>query len=138
MTEPTGGPRSESPAEPGPAPAAQPAAPAEAGPSTGPGAAAARGLTVAWPPLTYLVGGTPGVVGTLTVVAAASKVTHVLILVLIAFVLAVGLDPAVRWLGRFGVRRGWAVAIIFFGLVSFLALFVALMIPPLVREVQQF
>jgi predicted PurR-regulated permease PerM len=72
------------------------------------------------------------------VVAAARRATHVLLLVLIAFVLAVGLDPAVRWLGRFRVRRGWAVALIFVGFASFLALFVALLIPVLAREIQQF
>jgi predicted PurR-regulated permease PerM len=62
----------------------------------------------------------------------------VLLLVVVAFVLAVGLDPAVRWLGRWRVRRGWAVALIFTGLAGFLALFVALLVPPLVREVRQF
>jgi predicted PurR-regulated permease PerM len=81
---------------------------------------------------------TLAVVATLIVVAAARRVAHVLLLVLIAFVLAVGMDPAVRWLGRLRVRRSWAVTIIFVGLASFLALFVALLIPPMVQEVRQF
>ena len=71
-------------------------------------------------------------------VAAARRISHVLLLALVAFVLAVGLDPAVQWLGRLRIRRGWAVAIIFVGLVVFLALFVALLIPLLAREVPQF
>ena len=61
-----------------------------------------------------------------------------LLLALVAFVLAVGLDPAVQWLGRRRIRRGWAVAIIFVGLVVFLVLFVALLVPVLGREVPQF
>ena len=91
-----------------------------------------------WPPVSYWVWTTLAVVATLLVVAAARRVTHILILVVIAFVLAVGLDPAARWLGRFRVRRGWAVTIIFAGFALFLALFVALLIPPLVREIRQF
>ena len=91
-----------------------------------------------WPPWTYWVRTTLAVVGTLLVVAAARRISHVLLLALVAFVLAVGLDPAVQWLGRLRIRRGWAVAIIFVGLVVFLALFVALLIPLLAREVPQF
>jgi predicted PurR-regulated permease PerM len=90
-----------------------------------------------WPPWTYWVRTTLAVVGTLLVVAAARRISHVLLLALVAFVLAVGLDPAVQWLGRLRIRRGWAVAIIFVGLVVFVALFVALLIPVLIREVPQ-
>jgi predicted PurR-regulated permease PerM len=81
---------------------------------------------------------TLAVVATLLVVAAARRISHVLLLALVAFVLAVGLDPAVQWLGKLRIRRGWAVAIIFVGLVVFLALFIALLIPLLAREVPQF
>lgn len=91
-----------------------------------------------WPPWTYWVRTTLAVVATLLVVAAARRISHVLLLALVAFVLAVGLDPAVQWLGKLRIRRGWAVAIIFVGLVVFLALFVALLIPLLAREVPQF
>jgi predicted PurR-regulated permease PerM len=90
------------------------------------------------PPWTYWVRATLAVVGTLLVVAAARRISHVLLLALVAFVLAVGLDPAVGWLGRRRIRRGWAVAIIFGGLVLFVAVFVALLIPVLTREVPQF
>jgi predicted PurR-regulated permease PerM len=91
-----------------------------------------------WPPWTYWVRTTLAVVGTLLVVAAARRISHVLLLALVAFVLAVGLDPAIQWLGKLRIRRGWAVAIIFVGLVVFVALFVALLIPVLAREVPQF
>ncbi len=91
-----------------------------------------------WPPMAYWVRATLVVVATLAVVMAARRVAHVLLLVVLAFVLAVGMDPPVRWLGRFRLRRGWAVAVIFTGLAAFLALFVVLLVPPLVREVRQF
>src|SRR5829696_3705756 len=111
---------------PGPDRAAQPDSSSPTGPPLAPE------TLPRWPPATYWIQ------TTLAVVAAARRATHVLLLVLIAFVLAVGLDPAVRWLGRFRVRRGWAVALIFVGFASFLALFVALLIPVLAREIQQF
>ena len=91
-----------------------------------------------WPPWTYWVRTTLAVVGTLLVVAAARRISHVLLLALVAFVLAVGLDPAVSWLGRRRIPRGWAVAIIFGGLVLFVVVFLALLIPLLTREVPQF
>jgi predicted PurR-regulated permease PerM len=87
--------------------------------------------------MSYWVRATLAVAGTLIVVSAARRLTHLLLLVLIAFVLAVGLEPAVGWLGRRRVRRGWAVVIIFVGLMLFLALFVALLVPLLVREGRQ-
>src|SRR5207249_9914409 len=58
-------------------------------------------------------------------------------LVLIAAVLAIGLDPAVRRLERLHISRGWATLIIFLAAVGFIVLFGFLVIPPLVREVKQ-
>jgi len=75
------------------------------------------------------------IVAVLAVLSAAWAVRNILVLVLIAVVLAVGLDPAVRRLERWHVRRGWAVFLIFFATVAFIALFVALVVPPLVKQV---
>jgi predicted PurR-regulated permease PerM len=75
--------------------------------------------------------------GFLLVYLAASAVLalrNILVLVLISLFIAVSLDPAVRWLTRHGVRRAFAVTIIFalaFALVAFL---IAQTGPPLVRE----
>ena len=69
--------------------------------------------------------------------SAAWAVRNILLLVLVAAVLAVGLDPAVRRLEGWGIPRGWAVVLIFLATVAFLALFMALVIPPLVREVRE-
>jgi predicted PurR-regulated permease PerM len=70
-------------------------------------------------------------------VAVAWAVRSTLLLVLIAAVLAIGLDPAVRRLERLHVKRGWAVVIIFLAVVAFIALFALLVIPPLIREVRE-
>ena len=88
-----------------------------------------------WPSMGYWVKWTVTVVFTVAVLAAARSVLNILILVLIAAVLAVGLDPFVRMLERLGMRRGFAVALIFMVAVGFLALFAALVVPPLVREI---
>jgi predicted PurR-regulated permease PerM len=60
-----------------------------------------------------------------------------LVLVLVAAVLAVGLDPAVRRLQRLRLSRAWAVAVIFLATIGFVVAFGFLVIPPLVDEVRQ-
>jgi predicted PurR-regulated permease PerM len=75
--------------------------------------------------------------GVLTVVLGAYSlylVRGVLVLVVIALFIAVGLDPAVRWLVRRGTRRGVAVGIIFLTAFGLLGGFLAAVIPPLLRE----
>jgi predicted PurR-regulated permease PerM len=78
------------------------------------------------------------VLGCLLAVYLAYVLRNVLVLVVVAAFLAVGLDPAVRRLERWGVRRGGAVALIFFAAVVFIAAFVAAVIPPLVRQIGTF
>jgi predicted PurR-regulated permease PerM len=77
------------------------------------------------------------VVAVLVALAAAWSVRSTLLLVLVAAVLAVGLDPPVRRLQRMHISRGWAVTLIFLATVAFLLLFGFLVIPPLIREVRQ-
>jgi predicted PurR-regulated permease PerM len=77
------------------------------------------------------------VVAVLAILAAAWAVRATLMLVLVAAVLAVGLDPPVRRLQRLHISRGWAVTLIFLATVAFLFIFALLVIPPLVREVRQ-
>jgi len=71
------------------------------------------------------------------VLAAAWRVRNILLLVIIAAVLAIGLDPGVRRLERLKIPRGWSVLIIFLATIGFFVLFGWLVIPPLVREVKQ-
>ena len=77
------------------------------------------------------------VVAVLALLAAAWSVRNILLLVLVATVLAVGLDPQVRWLQRRRVSRAWAVTIIGLLGVGFLALFAWLVIPQAVRQAQE-
>jgi predicted PurR-regulated permease PerM len=59
---------------------------------------------------------------------------QVLILILIAAFLAVGLDPAVRWLVSRGVRRGIAVLLIVIAALGVFAGFVASAVPPIAKQ----
>ena len=90
-----------------------------------------------FPPMGYWARATLTVAGVLLVLLAAWAVRNILLLVLVSTVLAVGLDPQVRWLQRRRVTRPWAVTIISLLGVGFLALFAWLVIPQAVREVRQ-
>jgi predicted PurR-regulated permease PerM len=90
-----------------------------------------------FPHMAYYARITVTVVAVLAILAAAWQVRAVLVLVLVAAVLAVGLEPPVRRLEGWGIRRGWAVFLIFLGVIGFIALFAALVVPPLVREATQ-
>lgn len=61
-----------------------------------------------------------------------------LIVIAVALLLAIGLDPAVSALVRRGLRRGWAVAIVFLALVAALGGAIYAIIPPIVIELGTF
>ena len=69
---------------------------------------------------------------------ALYRVRSILLLVIVAAFLAVGLDPAVRWLERRGLRRGIAVGVIFGSTVAVFIGFAAAVVPQLVHQVGQF
>ncbi len=77
------------------------------------------------------------VAGILVLLVAAWRVRNILLLVLVAGVLAIGLDPQVRWLQRRRLSRAWAVTLIVLLSVSFLALFAWLVIPQAARQVHE-
>jgi predicted PurR-regulated permease PerM len=89
------------------------------------------------PPISYYAKVTLVVVAVLVLVRAAWAVRNILLLVLVAAVLAVGLDPAVRRLERLNLPRGWAVSLIMLATVGFVVLFSGLVVPPVVRGVRQ-
>lgn len=90
-----------------------------------------------WPTLWYWARVTIVVAATLLLVQAAMRLASIAVLVLVALVLAVGLDPLVRDLERRGLRRAWSAAIIILvGLVA-LAAFLTAIVPPLVRQVTE-
>ncbi len=71
------------------------------------------------------------------VLYALYLVRAILVLVVVSIFLAVGLDPLVRALGRFGLSRGKAVLVVFIGALLFVSGFVASVTPPLVRQTQR-
>jgi predicted PurR-regulated permease PerM len=89
------------------------------------------------PAMAYWARATMTIAGVLVLLAAAWKVREILLLVLVATVLAVGLDPQVRWLQRKRVSRGWAVTIILVLSGGLLVLFAWLVIPQAVRQTQE-
>ncbi len=88
-----------------------------------------------WPPVGYWAKAAVAVALSLAVLGAARQVQNIIVMVVIAMVIAVGLDPAVRQLQRLRLNRGTSVAVIFLGVVLFVAGFIALLGPPLVRQV---
>ena len=59
---------------------------------------------------------------------------QVLVLILVAAFLAVGLDPAVRWLVAHGLRRSFAVLVIVLAALGFFGGFVAAVAPPIATQ----
>jgi predicted PurR-regulated permease PerM len=90
-----------------------------------------------FPPMGYWARATLTVVGLLLLVGAAWSVRNILLLVLVSTVLAVGLDPQVRWLQRRRMSRVWAVTIIGLLGLGFVVLFASLVIPQAVRQAHE-
>jgi predicted PurR-regulated permease PerM len=59
------------------------------------------------------------------------------LLVVVALVFAGTFNPLVEWMERRGIRRGYALALLFVGLVLVLALLLFLTIPPVVEQLAQ-
>lgn len=66
---------------------------------------------------------------------AVTSAEQELELILLAFFIAVGLEPIVAFLVRRGIRRGFAVAIVSLGTIGVLIGFLAIAIPPLANEI---
>jgi predicted PurR-regulated permease PerM len=77
-----------------------------------------------------------GVLATLAAAAAVYTARAILIRVLIALFVAISLDPAVRTLTRWGMRRGWAVLLIFVLAMGLVAAFLLSVIPAMVDQFQ--
>ncbi len=61
----------------------------------------------------------------------------VVVVVTVALVLVGTLDPMVAWLERRGLRRGWALALVFTALTAGFVGILLLSVPPLLTELQQ-
>lgn len=80
------------------------------------------------------VGGAGVLVAYVTYLAADS-IRSTLVIIAVAALLAIGLDPAVSWLTRHKVRRGWAVTIVFLVLLGFITAAMFAILPPVINEV---
>ena len=69
---------------------------------------------------------------------ALSNLSTVLVYIAIALFVALALDPLVRFLVRRGLARAWSIVIVFGGLAVILAGALWLLIPPVVRQIEQF
>jgi predicted PurR-regulated permease PerM len=87
------------------------------------------GLLFRWGALASL-----GAATTVIGLYALYTVRAILVRVLIALFIAVSLDPAVRVLARRGMRRGFAVTLIFLVVLGLAAAFLVSVIPPLVTQ----
>ena len=68
---------------------------------------------------------------------ATADVSGELVLVMLALVFALGLDPIVSWVERRGLRRGWGVLAVTAGALLVLAGVLALLVPPIVTQARQ-
>ena len=111
---------------------AGPAAPVPVGPTDRPGPPVSRRS-----PFYIGLFGAAGVATTYALVQLIVAARSVLVLVGLALFLAIGLDPAVRWLGRW-MPRWAAVAIVVVATVGTVVGFLAAAIPPLVSQAGAF
>ncbi|MEO6713021.1 MAG: AI-2E family transporter [Mycobacteriales bacterium] len=81
---------------------------------------------------------TLGVLLAVVFAMAVRRVSDVLVLIVIAAFLAIGLNPAVTFLQRRGLKRGLAAAVVMGGVLLFFAGFVAAAVPPIVRQAAAF
>ncbi len=88
-----------------------------------------------WPPMSYWVRVLLTAAAVSAVLVALWSVINIVILILMAAVLAIGLDPAVRRIERQGMSRGRAVAVISLGALAVVILFSWLVIPRLVTQI---
>lgn len=69
---------------------------------------------------------------------AVSNLATVIIYIVLALFAALGLEPVVDWLMNRGVKRGWAIAIVFLGIAVVLIGILWLVIPTVVAQISQF
>jgi predicted PurR-regulated permease PerM len=87
-----------------------------------------------WPPFVYWVKVATAFALVWVLFLAVVQIINILVLLLIAFVLGLGMQPSIKSLVRRGMKRGWAVAIIQVAALLVIIAFLSLVIPAIVRE----
>jgi predicted PurR-regulated permease PerM len=90
-----------------------------------------------WPPVTYWMKATAGVLIVLALAQILLAIGNIVVLLLVSLVLAMGFHPAVAWLERRGLRRGFAVAIGLIAAVAVVAAFMALVLPDVITQLAE-
>ena len=88
-----------------------------------------------WPPVTYWMKVTAGVLLVVGLAFVLMAIGEILVLVLVSVVLAMGFQPAVGWMVRRGLSRGWAVAAGVLAAVVVVGSFLALVLPDIIRQI---
>lgn len=76
-----------------------------------------------------------GVLAALLVGIALREVSSILVLILVSFFIAVGLNPIVEWLMHRGLRRPWAVFLVSLGVLGVVTVFIVALIPVLQDQI---
>ena len=74
----------------------------------------------------------------ITLLRALASASNVFILLIISIFLAAGLNPLIEFQVRRGMRRAGAIATVALSVISTAALFIWLVIPPVIRQVNNF
>jgi predicted PurR-regulated permease PerM len=90
-----------------------------------------------WPPVTYWMKVTAGVLLVIGLARVLLAVGDILVLVLVSVVLAFGFQPAVAWLERRGLSRGWAVALGILAGGVVVGAFLGLVLPDVIRQLAE-
>ena len=75
---------------------------------------------------------------TILLIVSVVKLWPVILMLIIAVLVAVMLDPIVVWLERFGVRRSFTIALIAVVVFGLLIGFFAFIVPPMTRQLVEF
>jgi predicted PurR-regulated permease PerM len=88
----------------------------------------------------FMIGflGALGVFVAYFLVQAVVQARSVIILIVVALFLAIGLSPTVEWLIARGIRRGLAIAIVFFVVIGAFVGFGYAVLPPVIQQSQDF
>jgi predicted PurR-regulated permease PerM len=91
-----------------------------------------------WPPISYLIKATIIIALTGAVLYAVYQISNILILVIIAAVIAIGLEPIISSAMRLlHINRGFTIAIAILVGLGLVSLFLLFIVPPLVHQIAE-
>ena len=89
-----------------------------------------------WPPVSYWLKVAAGVVVLFALAKAIVILRHVLILMGVSMILALGFQPTIAWFERKGVKRGLAVTIMTVSALAIIGGFIALVVPTIIHQIR--